>query len=380
MNNDRNDRPTIRPGPNASMPPQFTTESGTGERSAVILHSGSLGLRTPLAAPANVLLADHLFRHPARALEPRLSAGFFRAPRSSTSPTNSSARPAPAPSWSGQHSARGRYEATGAESSADAERIPIGTIIDKYRLEELVGAGAFGMVFRATHLLLQTTVALKLLRRNVLRERPDLAWRLCEEARHAARIQHTNVVRVIDVTHTKEITYFVMEYLAGETLQRRVDDRGTLGASELARLTLDLALGLRAGLDHGVLHRDVKPANVILTTSGSAKIVDLGLAAETSTRPGTGSRPVERAGTRGYMSPEVLARGNGDFRSDMYSLGATLYFAVFGHPPGSSLRRSEFDARVPPRLAELVTRLLSSDPHLRPESYDAVIDAAQLGA
>ena len=111
-----------------------------------------------------------------------------------------------------------------------------GTIVDKYRIEELLGVGGFAAVYRATHMLLHSTVALKLLRPDVLARRPSLAVQLLHEARFAARIEHRNVVRVFDVTHSAAITYIVMEFIRGPSLARLIAERGPLPVCNVARV------------------------------------------------------------------------------------------------------------------------------------------------
>ncbi|HLL24665.1 MAG TPA: serine/threonine-protein kinase, partial [Kofleriaceae bacterium] len=153
-----------------------------------------------------------------------------------------------------------------------------GTIVDKFQIEELLGVGGFAAVYRAKHLLLHSTVALKLLRPDVLARRPALASQLVQEARFAARIEHPNVVRVYDVTHTPAITYIVMEFIRGASLGRLIAERGALAPAAVVRIGLDTVDGLQAGLDQGLIHRDIKPPNILLNDAGVARIVDLGLA------------------------------------------------------------------------------------------------------
>ena len=102
----------------------------------------------------------------------------------------------------------------------------MGSVIDKYRIEELLGTGGFAAVYRATHLLLRIPVALKLLKPEVVRARPFLAELLCEEARFAAQLNHANVVRVFDVTHTPQITYIIMEFIDGRSLMEVIHEEG----------------------------------------------------------------------------------------------------------------------------------------------------------
>jgi len=226
---------------------------------------------------------------------------------------------------------------TEARASASEPVLPaIGSVIDKYRIEELLGTGGFAAVYRATHLLLRIPVALKLLKPKVLKQRPLLAELLCEEARFAAQLNHPNVVRVFDVTHNPKITYIVMEFIDGESLYQGIRRKGRLKPLRAVRLGIDVTQGLKGALDQGLIHRDIKPANILLARSGVAKIVDLGLAQHSDDLARNRSTETGKmiVGTPMYMAPEQASRPEEvDFRADVYSLGATLYHAVTGHPP-----------------------------------------------
>jgi serine/threonine-protein kinase len=247
-----------------------------------------------------------------------------------------------------------------------------GTIVDKYRIEELLGIGGFAAVYRATHMLLHSTVALKLLRPDVVARRPSLAVQLLHEARFAARIEHRNVVRVYDVTHTPAITYIVMEFIRGPSLARLIEDRGPLPAARVAQIGLDTIDGLEAGLAQGLIHRDIKPPNILLDDSGLARIVDLGLANPIHDRDEGPLRDSTVIGTRGYMSPEQIADPRAvDFRSDIYSLGVTLREAATAVAPQSGAP----DRPPPPALAPIVSWMVAHDPDDRPASYRELRDA-----
>jgi serine/threonine protein kinase len=282
----------------------------------------------------------------------------------------------------------------GSAPTPDEDLPSAGVVLDKYRLDEIVGNGAFAAVYRATHLLLRMPVAIKLLRPVALRKMADLAQLLCEEARYAARIDHPNVVRVYDVTHTPAITYVVMEYVEGKNLSRIISERGALSPRSVVHLGLEVLAGLRAALDQGIIHRDVKPSNILVASTGHAKIVDLGLALPLSHRDPTARLPqLAVVGTPGYMAPEQgVDPASVDFRADVYALGATLYHALVGKPPfplddrrrcielHRTARPEEPHRRRPgvgEGLSRLLMRMLAKRPPDRPASYHEIAKALE---
>lgn len=264
-------------------------------------------------------------------------------------------------------------------SAQRSKALPSGTVIDKYRVEALLGTGGFAIVYRARHQLLGTTVALKFIKPDVLATRPGIGALLVEEARFAARIEHPNVVRIYDVSHTEELTYVVMQLVDGIPLSQHLALHGPLDIRHLLKMGMEVASGLAAGLEQGLIHRDIKPANILLSHTGCACIVDFGLARaleQDSWLSPLGSRTV--VGTRGYMSPEQ-ASGQlpVDFRSDVFSLGVTLEEAARGtsfwqHSNSVSLPAA---GRLPPELLELLAWMQQPDPQARPASYQLLIDA-----
>lgn len=279
------------------------------------------------------------------------------------------------------------------------ERLPEpGTIIDKYRIEELLGIGGFAAVFRATHLMLDMPVALKLLRPRVLQRDPRLVDALCEEARYSAKIHHPNVVRIFDVTRTSELTYIVMEYIEGETLAQKIARSGALDEGVVVQIGIDVVDGLDAALQRGLIHRDIKPANIMVTRSGAAKIVDLSLARASVSDADTGKPTDSRRGILGTpmcIAPEQSRDPDRvDFRADIYSLGVTLYHAALGIPPFTSrdpaecvrMHREEpvplpehIKPGFPLPLQVVLLRMLAKDPGQRFPSYTA-LRAALIGA
>ncbi len=280
---------------------------------------------------------------------------------------------------------------SGPPVTARPDGLPtLGSVIDKYRLEELLGTGGFAAVYRATHLLLRTTVAIKLLKPAIARKHPIQAQRLCEEAQFAAQLSHPSIVRVFDVTHTPRITYIVMEYIEGASLALRLRESGPLPPRRVLWLGVQLCLALKAALAQGLIHGDVKPANILISKAGAVKLVDLGLARQVDAEPGS-----ERlmAGTPNYMAPEQARdAGRSDFRSDMYSLGVTLYHAALGRLPFSSANPAEVLALhrsaippppqslvpgFPPDVARLLLWLLEKSPAARPSSYEQLLSGLE---
>ncbi|MFV2104375.1 serine/threonine-protein kinase [Micromonospora sp. LOL_024] len=208
-------------------------------------------------------------------------------------------------------------------------------IAGRYRLLELVGSGGMGAVWRADDELLHRTVAVKQL---VLPasldgdELDQLLARALREARTAARLSHPNVVRVYDVVSDAGTPWIVMEYVPSRTLQDVLDADGPLPPRDAARVGLALLDALRAAHDAGVLHRDVKPANVLVADDGRVLLTDFGLAVfdggdQTMTGPGT------ILGSPQYVAPERAAEGVSSAPADLWSLGATLHAAVEGRAP-----------------------------------------------
>jgi serine/threonine-protein kinase len=263
-----------------------------------------------------------------------------------------------------------------------------GCVLGKYRLERMLGMGGFGVVYRARHVVLGNVVALKLMRPSVVRSRPAVLRLLMEEARFAARIDHANVVRVHDVATCNEHTYIVMEHVDGPDLSVMMRRRGALPYKMVVRILRHIAAALAAGLAQNLVHRDVKPSNILLTRAGVTKLADFGLAHSSSAADRSGIRGI--VGTAAYMAPEQNTDPmRVDFRSDIYSLGVTAYHALTGGLPFSNddatqlalahqtqvaVPPSRFVAAIPASLDDLIIAMMAKSPDDRPASY-AALDA-----
>ena len=207
-------------------------------------------------------------------------------------------------------------------------------IAGRYRLTEQIGRGGMGTVWRADDEVLGRQVAVKRLHARPELSADELATlfeRTRREARSAARIAHPNVIVVHDVVDDEGRPCIVMEYVPGPTLAELLEDGRTLPYQEAARIGLDMVAALRAAHAAGVLHRDVKPGNVLLGAGDRLVLTDFGIAMTdgTSTLTKTG----EMVGSIHYMAPERIRGLTPGTASDLWALGATLYQAVEGRPP-----------------------------------------------
>ncbi len=258
--------------------------------------------------------------------------------------------------------------------------IGIGMVLDKYRIEVELGAGGFAVVYRARHLLLRTPVAIKLLRPG--RDGEADLEALCEEARFAAMVAHPNVVRVFDVVRSASMAYIVMEFVDGLSLAELIREQGPVDPLTVIEIALGACDGLAAALACGLIHRDVKPGNLLLRHDRQVLLADFGLA-----RSGTEavSASAGIVGTPAYLAPELAVDPSGiDHRSDMYALGATLFHALTGHQPyeepdilrmiACHLHQPVPDPRrwvadLPDELADLVMTLMAKERRERPADY-----------
>jgi serine/threonine protein kinase len=262
-----------------------------------------------------------------------------------------------------------------------------GTLIaGRYRLLDEAGRGAMGVVWRARDERLDRVVAVKQLAAAVDDQSTARALR---EARLAARLRHPHAVTVHDIVGQADTRYLVMEYLPARSLADLLHDRETLPAQRVATIGAQLASALAAAHGEGIVHRDVTPGNVLITSSDIAKIADFGIARAPGAGTITGGGII--AGTPAYLAPEVAGGGEAGYPADVFSLGATLYHALEGTPPFGTddnpivvLMRAARDQIAPPRhtgpLADALVRMLHREPAQRPTMaevqnlLDAVLD------
>jgi eukaryotic-like serine/threonine-protein kinase len=270
-----------------------------------------------------------------------------------------------------------------------------GFTLGKYRILERLGAGGMSSVYLGEHLLMRRRVAIKVLP-VALAEDPWFVQQFYHEARTIGALDHPNVVRAHDVDRERELHFLVLEYVDGASLQQIVSKQGPLAVSRAAHYIGQAALGLAYIHEAGLVHRDMKPGNLLLSRQGVIKILDMGLACflrngrrESTANPDAEKRTV---GSGDYLAPEqILNSDEVDARADIYSLGATLYFLLTGKPPfpDASLDHHKLiwhltrrpkpvrDIRpaVPLALAALVEKMTAKNPWDRHQSAGDVAAA-----
>jgi serine/threonine protein kinase len=260
--------------------------------------------------------------------------------------------------------------------------------LGRYEIERVIGSGGMGIVLKGLDTELNRPVAIKVLAPH-LAHHGAARQRFAREARAAAAVVHEHVVAIHDVEPNASMPFMVMQFVPGQSLQERVDQWGPLGIKELLRIGVQAAAGLAAAHAQGVVHRDIKPSNILLENDlERALLTDFGLARAADDATLTRSGVV--AGTPHYMSPEQAGGGTADQRSDLFSLGAVLYFMATGHPPFRAeqpvavLHRIcheqhrpcwEVNAEIPDRLSDIIDRLLEKKPQRRFASAKQVEDA-----
>jgi len=255
--------------------------------------------------------------------------------------------------------------------SSEAADPLIGKHLRGYEVLERIGRGGMGTVFMARQVSLERLVALKLLSPELMSD-PTFVSRFLEEARSAARLNHPSIVMVYDIDEVdlegRRLVYYSMEYMAGGSVEDLLHREKRFDPARAIDIALQTAEGLLYAERVGIVHRDIKPGNLMIHESGAVKIGDLGIATQAS---GTGSMASQRGGVSGsphYMSPEQARGLDLDSRADIYSLGASLFQMLAGHPPFSGTEAREVVLKhmkePPPDLAAVRPDLPSVLPPL----------------
>ncbi|MBI3983425.1 MAG: serine/threonine protein kinase [Gemmatimonadetes bacterium] len=267
----------------------------------------------------------------------------------------------------------------------------VGRTVGPYTLDRLIGQGGFAWVFAARHADSGAPVALKVLRPRYAGDE-QFASRFRNEAKVASELRHPNIVRVLDVGETDDLTYFAMDHYP-DSLAERVSREGPLPERDLVRIAVDVVTGLAFAHQAGIVHRDIKADNIMFTTDGTAVIADFGIARVVSGYV-TATGVNMTIGTAAYVSPEQAQGRPLDGRSDLYALGVTLYKAATGEVPFRStdwFELARMHVEVAPespriknptlsrRLERIILKCLAKHPDDRyPSAWDLLQELQQI--
>jgi serine/threonine protein kinase len=266
----------------------------------------------------------------------------------------------------------------------------VGAVLGKYVLVGRIGRGTTSVVYRGRHRKLQMPVAVKVLHADELANSPQLLGQLVSEAILLAQLNHPNIVRLWDLDDEGQFPYLVLEYVQGMTLAELIDQQGPVPIPFAFAIIRQAVEGLAEAHKVGIVHRDVKPGNLLLGRDGVVKVADLGLAMvvgdRLSRQASEGRSPTLPAGTAAYLAPEQAHDASRvDFRADVYSLGATLYHALTGlfpfegRTPMQVILKHMREPVIPPRhylpdlteeQSDLIVKMMSKDPRDRFDNYD----------
>lgn len=269
---------------------------------------------------------------------------------------------------------------------------PVGSNLGHYRLVEKLDEGGVGAVYKAHEAALDRFVAVKVLSPELAKD-VSFVHQFLREARAVAALNHPNIIQIYFIGQHDQYIYFAMELVQGRTLDRLLQSPQRPSERELLSMIRQAAMGLQYAQQHGVIHRDIKPSNLILNELGLVKVADFGLARKVGQGgdpSGSSMSVADSLGTPEYMSPEDAANEAVDHRSDLYSLGATLYHLLAGkplftgksgtevlmhqiHTPPPSVRR--VNPQVSPQTAAIVERCLAKKREARFQTYDQLIKA-----
>jgi len=264
----------------------------------------------------------------------------------------------------------------------------IGTMLgNRYEIIEKVGGGGMAMVYRAKCHLLNRNVAVKILRDELISDK-DLVSRFKRESQAVASLSHPNIVNVYDVGEVDDLYYMVMEMVEGKTLKKIIKEKGALHQEEIAHYSKQIAQALKHAHENYVIHRDIKPQNILITEDHRAKLTDFGIALSSSTNTLTNTGSL--VGSVHYFSPEQARGGYTDAKSDLYSLGIVMYEMATGKLPfeGESpitvaLKHlqeepeppSSINTTVSEGLESIIMKLIEKDQVSRFQSASSLIEA-----
>ncbi len=279
-----------------------------------------------------------------------------------------------------------------AWQGSEERELEVGEMLGDYRIDAVLGEGGMGIVFRAGHTSDGSEVALKVLKLDLTGDE-TYERRFLHEARAAAEVRHENLVSVLDAGEVDGRHYIAAEYVSGRTLEDRIKLLGPLGVAALVTFTREVAAGLGALHEQGIVHRDIKASNVLLTADGTAKLTDYGLAKSPNYTVLT--RPGQVMGTLEYLAPELIKGEPATPASDLYALGCMVFECATGKTPFG--HRSLFQVGIahldeepadpgagrddwPPTLSAAVLEALRKDAAARPLSTTAYADQLERAA
>ena len=248
-------------------------------------------------------------------------------------------------------------------------------ISDRYEIIDKVGSGGMADVYKAKDHRLNRFVAIKVLRQEYSSDAKFVA-KFRAEAQSVAGLSHPNIVNVYDVDEDENYNYIVMELVEGITLKKFIEKKGKLDVNEAVGIAVQIAQGMEAAHDNHIIHRDIKPQNIIISKEGKVKVTDFGIAKAATSNTITSNA----MGSVHYISPEQARGGYSDEKSDIYSLGVTMYEMLSGNVPfeGDStvavalshiqeeaVPLHELDPEIPMSLSKIVRKCMQKKPELR---------------
>lgn len=259
--------------------------------------------------------------------------------------------------------------------------------IAHFKLVDVIGSGGMGAVYRGMDTSLERAVAVKVMREDFAKT-PQFVENFLREARAAAALNHPNVAQTYSFGEQNGCYYLVMELLPNGSLDDRIEREHRVPELEVLDIGIQVASGLRAAYERGLIHRDIKPGNILFAQDGSSKVVDFGLA-RFETKAVASAQEEGIWGTPYYIAPEKVSDNKEDFRSDIYSLGGTLFHAIAGRAPFEAGTSTEvvlkhlrspavslraFTPDCTSQTAEVIGRMIKRDPAERHQSYDELLN------